>query len=294
MSQRNMEEKEKKKNAGRKRNPYPMIYFLGILFTLLFVTFCYAGFHLAKDLISNQKDKKGFNELSAIVASSSAETSTSTASLQTELTSENRTEEPAVQTHDPETGKLLKYLQLSEMNPEFFGWIKIEGLGVDYPVMYSPSREEYYLNRDFYGNYSDSGIPFIDERCPAGGNYYLIYGHLMKNKTVFGRLPEYDSIKTWQENPTIIFDTLTEEREYAVMACFYSQIYYDDTPAFRYYDYYDLTDPNVFEYYVQQAKANAIYDTGVTASYGDELIVLSTCSHHVTDGRFAVVAKRIK
>lgn len=289
-----MEENEKKKKAsGKKQNPYLVIQILGVVFALLFFTFCYSAFHLAKDLISNQKDKKGFNELSAIVASSS-ENAASSAPAQTQQASEAANEEPVVQTHDPETGKLLKYLQLSEMNPEFFGWLTIEGLGVDYPVMYSPSRSEYYLNRDFYGNYSDSGIPFIDERCPADGNYYLLYGHLMKNKTVFGRLPEYDDVNTWRENPTIRFDTLTEERTYAVMACFYSQIYYDDTPAFRYYDFYDLTDENVFNFYVEQAKANAIYETGITAQYGDELLVLSTCSHHVTDGRFAVVAKRIK
>ncbi len=295
-----MEEKEKveRKSASRKkRKPYLVIQILGIVFSLLFVTFCYAAFHLTKDLISNQKDKKGFNELSAIVAASSVDNQAPATALQygeqTEQDTEVQADTSAVAAHDPATGKLVKYVQLSEMNPEFFGWINIEGLGVDYPVMYSPSRTEYYLNRDFYGNYSDSGIPFIDERCPADGNYYLLYGHLMKNKTVFGRLLEYDDINTWRANPVIRFDTLNEERKYAVMACFYSQIYYDNTPAFRYYDFYDLTDENVFNFFVEQSKANAIYETGINAEYGDELLVLSTCSHHVTDGRFAVVAKRI-
>ena len=295
-----MEEKEKeeiKPASRKKRKPYLVIQILGIVFTLLFVTFCYAAFHLAKDLIFNQKDKKGFNELSAIVAASSSDTSSPASApqynQQAGQDSEAPADETAAETHDPATGKLLKYLQLSEMNPEFFGWISIEGLGVDYPVMYSPSRTEYYLNRDFYGNYSDSGIPFIDERCPADGNYYLLYGPLMKNKTVFGRLLEYDDVNTWRANPVIRFDTLTEERKYAVMSCFYSQIYYDDTQAFRYYDFYDLTDENVFNFFVEQSKANAIYETGISAEYGDELLVLSTCSHHVTDGRFAVVAKRI-
>ena len=289
-----MEENEKKKTAGSRRLSRLVILILSVLFALLFLVFCYSGYRLAKDLISNHNDKKGFDELSAIVAASTAENKTpSAAPEQTEQDTETPPQTPVVETHDPETGKLLKYLQLSEMNPEFYGWLKIEGLGVDYPVMYSPSRPEYYLNRDFYGKYSDSGIPFIDEKCPDGGNYYLIYGHLMKNKTVFGRLLEYDSEECWCENPVIYFDTLTEERQYAVMACFYSQIYYNNEPGFRYYDFYDLTDENVFDYYVEQAKANAIYDTGVTASYGDELIVLSTCSHHVSDGRFAVVAVRI-
>ena len=111
---------------------------------------------------------------------------------------------------------------------------------------------------------------------------------------VFGRLPQYESESCWRENPIIRFDTLTEEREYAVMACFYSRIYADNENGFRYYAIFDLTNEADFNYYVTQAKANAIYETGVNAVFGDELIVLSTCSHHVTDGRFAVVAKRIK
>ncbi|MCR4607861.1 MAG: sortase [Oscillospiraceae bacterium] len=289
-----MEEKEKKiESAGKKGSSHRLIQILGVLFALLFFTFCYSTYHLAKDLVSNQKDKKGFEELSAIVAQSSSSAQTAAPAV-----SGQQQEEQSKQTVEvPKTneyGQLIKYVQLSEMNPEFFGWISIEGLGIDYPVMYSPTREEYYLNRDFYGDYSDSGIPFIDERCPADGNYYLIYGHLMQNKTVFGRLPQYESESCWRENPIIRFDTLTEEREYAVMACFYSRIYADNENGFRYYAIFDLTNEADFNYYVTQAKVNAIYETGITAEYGDELIVLSTCSHHVTDGRFAVVAKRIK
>ncbi len=289
-----MEEKEKKiESAGKKGSSHRLIQILGVLFALLFFTFCYSTYHLAKDLVSNQKDKKGFEELSAIVAQSSSSAQTAAPAV-----SGQQQEEQSKQTVEvPKTneyGQLIKYVQLSEMNPEFFGWISIEGLGIDYPVMYSPTREEYYLNRDFYGDYSDSGIPFIDERCPADGNYYLIYGHLMQNKTVFGRLPQYESESCWRENPIIRFDTLTEEREYAVMACFYSRIYADNENGFRYYAIFDLTNEADFNYYVTQAKANAIYETGVNAVFGDELIVLSTCSHHVTDGRFAVVAKRIK
>ena len=296
-----MEEKEtgKEIEAGerkKRKKPYLLLQILGVLFALMFITFCYAGYHLAKDLISDKKDQQGFDELSAIVAadtqSAPAPSAHEGANLQP---TENGPEQTAPEETEYRDQELLgKYLTLSEMNPEFFGWLYLEGLGIDHPVMYSPSRPQYYLNRDFYGKDSISGIPFIEERCPAGGNFYLIYGHLMKNKTVFGRLPEYADAETWRQNPTIRFDTLTEEREYAVMACFYSRIYYEGEPGFRYYDYYDLSDENVFNTFVAQAKAEALYDTGVNAVYGDEILVLTTCSHHTTDGRFAVIAKRIK
>ncbi len=86
-----------------------------------------------------------------------------------------------------------------------------------------------------------------------------------------------------------------EQREYAVLAAFYSRIYYDyETDVFRYYNYFDLTDPAVFDDYVRQVKARRLYDTGLSAEYGDELLTLSTCSHHTEEGRFVLVAKRIK
>ncbi len=190
---------------------------------------------------------------------------------------------------------LPQYAQLHEMNGEFFGWLTVEAVGIDYPVMYSPERPEYYLYRDFNEKKTGSGTPFIDGRCPADGNYYLIYGHLMENKTVFGRLPRFADEELWRENPRFRFDTVYEEREYEIVAAFYSRLYdADDEGVFRYYDYFDLSDPAVFEEYMRQVREAALYDTGVDAAWGDELLVLSTCSRHDADGRFVLVAKRIK
>ena len=78
------------------------------------------------------------------------------------------------------------------------------------------------------------------------------------------------------------------------MACFYSRLYYDYEQGFRFYEYFDLTDEATFNEYVSRVNASAIYDTGLRAEYGDELLVLTTCSHHTADGRFVVVAKRVK
>lgn len=188
----------------------------------------------------------------------------------------------------------LNYMSLYQQNADFFGWLRIGGTSLDYPVMYSPSRPQYYLRHAFDGSYSESGVPFIDERCPKEGNYYLIYGHHMKNKTMFSELPQYESQIYCQKHPIISFDTLTEKGEYRVIAAFYSRIYDDEQKdVFRYYDYTDLSDEAVFKHYMAQVKAAAIYDTGASADFGDKLLVLSTCSYHIEDGRFVVVAKRV-
>lgn len=54
---------------------------------------------------------------------------------------------------------------MKEQNPDFFGWISIEGTELNYPVMHTPKDEEYYLRRDFNGEDSQSGVPFC--RPPA-------------------------------------------------------------------------------------------------------------------------------
>lgn len=206
---------------------------------------------------------------------------------------EAATPEPTIPP-EPELTSLPEYAQLYEMNGEFFGWLSIEGTDIDYPVMYTPDDPEKYLRRAFDGSYSGSGVPFVDGNCPADGSYYLIYGHHMNNGTMFGSLPEYQEEEFCKEHPVIRFDTLYEQREYVVMAAFFSRIYgKDEQGVFRYYEYFDLSNPAIFEEYVRQVSSAALYDTGITAEYGDELLALSTCNYHTADGRFVVVAKRI-
>ncbi|MBQ1616334.1 MAG: class B sortase, partial [Ruminococcus sp.] len=122
-------------------------------------------------------------------------------------------------------GALRKYDELYKKNPDFFGWLKIEGTKIDYPVMYTPRDSEYYLHRDFYCNYSDSGMLFIDGECPEKGNYYLIYGHHMNNGSMFGELPKYSDKKFYEEHKTVFFDTRYELRDYEVVAAFYAKAY---------------------------------------------------------------------
>lgn len=190
---------------------------------------------------------------------------------------------------------LSRYLPLHEQNSDLFGWIFIKDTPIDYPVMYTPADSQYYIHRDFYGGYTFSGTPFIDGDCPADGNHYIVYAHHMKNGTMFGMLPKYGNKTYYEKHPSIYFDTLYEYREYEVMAAFYTEISEDDdTDSFKYYEYTDLSNPEVFDAYVAGVKAASVYDTGVTAEYGDELLTLSTCNYHAENGRFVVTAKRVR
>lgn len=186
-----------------------------------------------------------------------------------------------------------RYDELYAENPDLFGWITIEGTKIDYPVMYTPNDPEYYLHRSFEKKYSSSGVPFMDSDCYEGCGNYLLYGHHMRNGTMFAALTQYRKEEFWQEHKTIIFDTVEDHGVYEVIAVLHTRIYKTtDTGVFRWYNYTDLTDEEVFNEYIAGLNDEKLYDTGVTAEFGDQLITLSTCGKDSVD-RYVVAAKRV-
>ena len=188
-------------------------------------------------------------------------------------------------------GTLQGYQELYDRNHDFFGWIKIDDTVIDYPVMYTPDEPEKYLHMDFEGDYSESGELFMDANCDPDGYHYLIYGHHMFNGSMFGSLPDYGDEDYYNEHKTIHFNTRFELADYEIYAVLYSQIYdEDDTTSFKYYEMANLNSEEDYNYFVSRAKSESIYDTGITPTYGQKIITLSTCNYHTTDGRFVVCA----
>lgn len=190
-------------------------------------------------------------------------------------------------------GNLFQYDALWQENHDLAGWLRIPGTDVDLPVMNNPADPEFYLRRAFDGSRATSGCLFLNEGYRPDGNFAIIYGHNMNNGTMFGELDQYRSADYAKEHPTVCFDTLTEEREYTVLAAFNGKVYrQNDTGVFRYYQYRNFDDEAEFDEFLSQVRRIALYDTGVETHYGDQIVVLSTCSYHQKNGRFVVVACR--
>lgn len=189
-----------------------------------------------------------------------------------------------------------KFSELYRMNPDFIGWITIEGTEVDYPVMQSMNDEEYYLHRDFDKNYSLAGMLFADTdsdiRKPSDN--IIIYGHHMQSGKMFQNLTKYEDEDFYLAHKFIIFDTIENNGIYEVISAFKTQIYDEDYTGFKYYKFFDASGKEAFDTYVSSCKALCSYNIPVSAEYGDELLTLSTCNYHTTNGRFVVVAKKIK
>lgn len=190
---------------------------------------------------------------------------------------------------------LAQYAALYKENNDLTGWLSIEGMVIDYPVMQC-GDDEYYLHHDFYGNEDKYGCLYVRERADVNtpGTNFIIYGHNMKDGSMFGDLDLYRDEGFGREHSLISFDTLYEERTYEIVAVFLSKVYNSDEEAFKYYQFYQADTREEFDYFYENIKELSLYDTGVEAEFGDTFLTLSTCAYHVEDGRLVVVAKKVK
>lgn len=190
---------------------------------------------------------------------------------------------------------LDEYKNLYSSNKRLIGWLKIDDTKIDYPVMQT-TNNEYFLNHNMNQQTDRNGALFLDKDCDvlAPSTNLIIYGHHMKSGNMFGTLDKYSSEEYYKEHPVIQFDSIYEKGTYEIMYVFRSRIYNEEDVIFKYYQFIDAMSQQEFDSNMQEMAAMSLYDTGVTASYGDRLLTLSTCDYYVDDGRFVVVAKRIE
>ena len=257
------------KKAQRRRSILLSVLGLCVVFSVGYLIYYYSYY---------EKNDIEYSELSTLVKEDSGGT--------VEINYTEKQDKPPI---------LKKYETLYNKNRKLIGWLKIEGCDIDYPVMQT-SNNEYYLDHNYNQEYDKNGSLFLDKDCDAAfpNDNMIIYGHHMKSGKMFGNLNYYSKESFWEDNKEFTFDTIYETGTYAVMYVFRSKIYSEEEIVFKYYQFIDATSENEFNSNMEEMANMSLYDTGVTASYGDKLITLSTCDSSEADGRFVVVAKKIK
>lgn len=189
---------------------------------------------------------------------------------------------------------LDEYKNLYNSNKRLIGWLKIDDTNIDYPVMQT-TNNEYFLTHNVNQQSDRNGALFLDKDCDVlePSTNLIVYGHHMKNGNMFGTLDKYSSEDYYKKHPVIQFDSIYEKGTYEIMYVFRSRIYNEEDVVFKYYQFIDAMSQQEFDSNMEEMAAMSLYDTGVTASYGDRLLTLSTCDYYVDDGRFVVVARRI-
>lgn len=178
----------------RMRNKPVLIFFC----LLLSAAAVLAGVNIYSELKERQKEKKDFASVAEIaklpITEAPAESVTDT---ETEPSAEPT--EQSVAEHNIQA--------LIAENADCIGWLSIDGTSISYPVMYTPSEPQKYLRRSFYGQYSQSGVPFLDGRCSTVGGNLIIYGHNMKNGTMFSDLKKYLNTDFLNAHRTVRLET---------------------------------------------------------------------------------------
>lgn len=263
------------------------------LIILFAAVFLISGGFLAYYFIDSRLQQDRYSQLSHMM-----EPVTPRPVIETEDTPEvtEPTAPQYTQVTDPETGAavllLPEFKELYLLNNDIVGWIRIPGTNIDYPVMQTPEAPDYYLKRNFDKEHSSRGCIYAREVCDVftPSDNITLYGHRMKDGTMFGQLDKYTSESFYEENPYIYFDTLTELRTYRIMAVFRTTA--SQGEGFGYHLFVDAESEEAFTEFYSTCKALSIYDTGVEAAPGDSFITLSTCEYSQVNGRLVIVAKR--
>lgn len=229
----------------RTRNKPVLIFFC----LLLSAAAVLAGVNIYSELKERQKEKEDFAAVAEIAELPMTE-------APAESVTDAETEPSAEPTEQSTTEHNIP--ALIAVNGDCIGWLSIDGTNISYPVMHTPSDPQKYLRRNFYGKYSQSGVPFLDERCDIRSTNLIIYGHNMKNGTMFSDLKKYVDRDFLNAHRTVKFETVDGIRYFTV------------TKVLR----TDITD--------------AWYDR-IAAEDGRQLI-LSTCYGSGKDGRLLIIA----
>ena len=113
----------------------------------------------------------------------------------------------------------------------------------------------------------------------------------MKDKSMFAGLDNYKKKSFWEDHQTFTFDTIYEHHTYQVIAVFKTSAIAGQ--GFAYHTFNTAESEEEFNEFMATVHKLQMYDTGLTAEYGDMLLTLSTCEYTLEDGRFVVIAKRI-
>ncbi len=263
--------------------------YIGVI-CILVLTMCVSAFFLIRYAVEGKREADRYAQLA----------SQTTTEPTADTTAPSETTEPTApkETYPRNTVILDEYKKLHddpvEGNSDLVGWLRIDGTVLNYPVMQtSVDNKDYYLYKNFDKKESVRGSIYAREECDVftPSDNITLYGHNMKDGSMFAGLFNYADKKYWEENSLITFDTIYEYHTYKIFAVFKTTATLGQ--GFTYQKFENAKDEAEFDAFVKKCRELSFYDTGVIPAYGDKLICLSTCEYSLENGRFVVAAVQI-
>lgn len=183
-------------------------------------------------------------------------------------------------------------------NSDFKGWITVPNTKIDNPI-YQTDNNDFYLNHNQQKQKSIYGALFFDcqnviTESKTDKNL-VIYGHHMKNGSMFGNLTKYKQLSFYKQNPTLEFSTLYKKSTYKIYAAFVLNASKADDNGYIYnISRKNFIDDEDFDSWVNEARERSLINTGVDVKNGDNIITLVTCTYDFDNARFVVMARETR
>lgn len=218
-----------------------------ILMIICLIVFCYSAFQLGITFIAEQNQKKIKQEVDLVVK-----------------LPENIEEKKEF---------TVNWDELKKINPDIVAYILIPNTNISYPIVYRKNDTNYYLRRDLNGSYSPPGSIFLDgEATPDfSDRHTFVYGHNMKDKTMFGDIISFLDQKFFDEHPYVYIFTPTKNYRLDVIAFETSVV---NGVA---YETVGLDTDAEMQVYINNLKKNAKRYREVDLKASDSIVTLSTC-----------------
>lgn len=272
-----MDEQKKNNKKGM-----AVLIILACLFTAGIIfsgTKLFLYFSATHDVIERQK------ELQSIHVQADVEDGADPVSMEKAERGEQDEEEVYVQ---PEWEK-----NLIDINSDYFGWLTVEGTNADLPVVLG-SNDDYYLHHNFYCEYAAAGCLFADSACDSDSQNVVIYGHHMKDGTMFGSLKKFKSSDFFEENRTVTWEQvgkpLKEYEIFAVLVLPGSDLASDWLDIEK---YINATSKDEIAAMMDTLYSRSSQWRDVDYEAGDHFLFLMTCDYSRSNGRLLVCAKEV-
>lgn len=291
MDRRDQPQAEQPEESQPKKKIWGKVLYFGLL-SLFVMVFVGCAIYIGDYVVNSKKTNDSYTDLaSQIQALRDANASTTPTEGDGPQSTHSGGEDAS---GDNDTVQILpEYQELYAQYNTLVGWIQVPGTDVDYPVFQTPDSPDFYLRKDMDGNYSRWGCIYVREECDVfkPSDNVVIYGHHMRDGTMFYSLDNYKEYDFWVDHQFFTFDTIYEHHMYQVIAVFKTSANIGE--GFSYHIFNDAANEAEFNAFISKVHELQFYNTGVTAEYGDMLVTLSTCEYTLDNGRFVVVAKRV-
>lgn len=251
-----------------------LLFFVAVLaFSLWQLWEIVSGYQEGKNSYSDLEQYVSFGE--SVDSTETSEKDTTTSEKPEDMNTES-TEEP-----DLSAWPQVDFAQLSQINPDIVGWIFIEGTNINYPVVQG-SDNDYYLRHLFDGTYNSSGCIFLDANCVSdfSDKHSIIYGHHMKDKSMFSGLMEYKDQTFYDEHSVALLVTPT---------AYYKIQFFSGYVSDTWSNAWDLSFDD-YEYisWLNEIQRRSSFTTDYAPTKEDRIVTLSTCTYEFDTAKFVL------